>query len=1117
MSTTPEAETGAWVSGFYGSGKSSFTKYLGYAFDQGRIVDGKPFAYALANQIVDTPTSQQLKTMAAKMDAAVILLDLANQTYGTDINNVSQILYIHTLRWAGYSYFCPPLAEFEILLEKENRFEEFRSVCRELRKREWEELKKAPIVAKKVAQAAAARMGYGENIDFNKDKFLETVDDLSEKTIEIARRKSGKNYVFFVIDEVGQYLASRPTAILDMDGLAKSIRNIGKGTAFVIATAQQTLTEDNPDAALNSTQLFKLKDRFPMSVTLESSDIEEICYRRLLNKSQEGISSLNALFDVKGQRLISRTKLEKAETYESKKLDQKSFIELYPFIPSHFKILLGLLTELSRATGGIGLRSAIKVVQDIMIGKDKALLGASVGQLVTVEYFYDELRLDIEQARKSLAESARKTIDAYMNADPLYAKVAKALVITDILKDLAATPKNVTALLQNGIDESIKEDQVAAVLKDMADKDIIPIAEDGAGAFHYLSHRQEELETERRNFRPYSTDKAGLLNEVYKEIFQRVKTVTGRNCPTSTVALSNFGDETILNAGGQVKLVMAFFDQGGHEQQVQACEEASRRDTAALFVVAERPADVESNVVEVLRSRRMKESHGNDSDPESREYASDQGAQASRLENTLRNALENSLRKGEFVYQGHIEAINPQGRDGFYGEVKTRLATLAESVYSKYGEAAEAVRTETAVRFLAMNPNKPIEQKYDPLHLMRIDAGTAKISEQPALLSVQSILLRESDVRGSKLFDTFALPPYGWSKDTLLYILAAMFWGGYIELNIAGAVYQTTNKAVEEAFKNPKAFANVGVKLRQARVSDDDLIKAGSFLAQQGVMFDGYTEDAIAKGINEFCQQNSKAVLDLINKVGQVSVYGSTELRALERHLDAMKFGTVPDFIASIQKDQTKLEASMTWLSSLKKADSNDVFETIAEVRAIQGALSSLPKDGIEPQIANLNKESAEINGLLQQSGFAEQLVKYKTFLSDFDTAKRIAVNRRKDALTKELRSIDLAVNQAVQRYTLTPDETNQVRSSFQSVSLPGTEELGVLTNALLSAKEAQKLIDEAVRTVVRRRTVVEKKPRTVHIKKTISDEAALQRLIDELIQLKTEINSISEINVTVD
>ena len=92
MSTTPEAETGAWVSGFYGSGKSSFTKYLGYAFDQGRIVDGKPFAYALANQIVDTPTSQQLKTMAAKMDAAVILLDLANQTYGTDINNVSQIL-----------------------------------------------------------------------------------------------------------------------------------------------------------------------------------------------------------------------------------------------------------------------------------------------------------------------------------------------------------------------------------------------------------------------------------------------------------------------------------------------------------------------------------------------------------------------------------------------------------------------------------------------------------------------------------------------------------------------------------------------------------------------------------------------------------------------------------------------------------------------------------------------------------------------------------------------------------------------------------------------------------------------------------------------------------------
>src|SRR5215217_6259144 len=36
-------EIGVWVSGFYGSGKSSFTKYLGLAFDQHVQIDGQPF------------------------------------------------------------------------------------------------------------------------------------------------------------------------------------------------------------------------------------------------------------------------------------------------------------------------------------------------------------------------------------------------------------------------------------------------------------------------------------------------------------------------------------------------------------------------------------------------------------------------------------------------------------------------------------------------------------------------------------------------------------------------------------------------------------------------------------------------------------------------------------------------------------------------------------------------------------------------------------------------------------------------------------------------------------------------------------------------------------------
>ena len=70
--------------------------------------------------------------------------------------------------------------------------------------------------------------------------------------------------------------------ILNLDGLAKNLKRLGDGKAWIISTAQQTLTEDDPRAALNSDKLYKLKDRFPIQIDLESSDIKEICYRRLL-------------------------------------------------------------------------------------------------------------------------------------------------------------------------------------------------------------------------------------------------------------------------------------------------------------------------------------------------------------------------------------------------------------------------------------------------------------------------------------------------------------------------------------------------------------------------------------------------------------------------------------------------------------------------------------------------------------------------------------------------------------------------------------------------------------------------------------------------------------------
>jgi hypothetical protein len=104
MEAGDEHEVGVWVSGFYGSGKSSFTKYFGLALDRHILVDGQPFLRHLQDRLSKPTTKALLSTVAARFPAAVILLDLASeQIAGATFEEVSTVLYYKVLQYAGYS------------------------------------------------------------------------------------------------------------------------------------------------------------------------------------------------------------------------------------------------------------------------------------------------------------------------------------------------------------------------------------------------------------------------------------------------------------------------------------------------------------------------------------------------------------------------------------------------------------------------------------------------------------------------------------------------------------------------------------------------------------------------------------------------------------------------------------------------------------------------------------------------------------------------------------------------------------------------------------------------------------------------------------------------------
>src|SRR5690349_5791657 len=124
----PHESVGVWVSGFFGSGKSSFAKNLGYAL-QNRTVLGSKFAEIFKQQIGDSRISDLLDLINAKTPTEVILFEVAKEADIQKSNaKIIESMYRQLLNYLGYAEDFD-IAELEITLEAEGKLDQFISIA----------------------------------------------------------------------------------------------------------------------------------------------------------------------------------------------------------------------------------------------------------------------------------------------------------------------------------------------------------------------------------------------------------------------------------------------------------------------------------------------------------------------------------------------------------------------------------------------------------------------------------------------------------------------------------------------------------------------------------------------------------------------------------------------------------------------------------------------------------------------------------------------------------------------------------------------------------------------------------------------------------------------------
>src|ERR1035438_3329013 len=133
----PSESVGVWVSGFFGSGKSSFAKNLGYALEN-RTVLGDKFADLFKQQWGDSATGDLLDLINATTPTGVILFEVAKEADTRKVTQrIAELMYTVLLRELGYSEDFD-IAELEIELEGEGRLSDFIATCKTFLKKDWE-------------------------------------------------------------------------------------------------------------------------------------------------------------------------------------------------------------------------------------------------------------------------------------------------------------------------------------------------------------------------------------------------------------------------------------------------------------------------------------------------------------------------------------------------------------------------------------------------------------------------------------------------------------------------------------------------------------------------------------------------------------------------------------------------------------------------------------------------------------------------------------------------------------------------------------------------------------------------------------------------------------------
>ena len=946
-SKDPHPDFGIWVSGFFGSGKSSFAKILGYTVAN-KTVCGRPASDIFKENVNDLKLSSLLDIINRTIPSHAIIFDVSmDRGIRFASERITEIMYKALLRELDYAEDFD-LAELEITLEEDGLLEKFIETFEKIHGKPWKKRRKvhlgineASIVLHHIdPKAYPTEDSYIRSI--GKGRADITPNKLAQRAFELAERRAPGKALIFIIDEVGQYVSRSVDKMLDLQAVVQAFGNEGKNRViqkkavapfWIVVTSQEKLNEIVSSLDSKKVELARLQDRFRVAIDLKQSDIQEITSKRVLEKNNEGKKVLEKLYEDNKGRLKTFCTLEK--TNRDMSITKESFVNLYPYLPYQIDLCIDIVAGLRLRRGtyqhiGGSNRTMIKQAQQMLINPRTLLADKPVGTLITFDKVYELLYLG-----NLLPTEVTREIDnipKYLPGNERALQVAKAIALLEVVRDLPRTAHNIAVVLHPSVDADSIKDEVEKALEALEKAKIIKRSEDG---YKLMTVQEKAWETQRSELEPKRADKNNIIKESLREVFldSRLRNYRYKNIKSFGIAL--YINNEAIQPNGDISLNILIADDDEVDKKYSEARTLSNTEREKVFWVVKVTPAIDDLVAEVFRSNEMIKMHErsasqNKSSAENQACLAEEKIRCDRFKRQLRYRLAEAVQSGKGFFRGIEREGSSLGRSmeeifsQFFNEVIPEL-------YPKLEMGTRPLKGDEASQFLtAANLNGLSAVFYEGEHGLSlvIKEGSRYVPNKnaPICKEVLEYLTREhtygNKVTGNRLEDHFQGIGYGWDLEVIQLALAVLLRSGAIEITHHGRKYRDyaepdcrTILTRKPDFRKASFAPRKPLELKTVRLAADNYEK----ITGEEIDID---ENRIATAFKDVAKKEKEYLIPLIERMSMLNLPG---VELVKSHLE-----TVEGILGMSSEDCVKTLAG----------EGNSYRETSAKVRKIKEFLT---------------------------------------------------------------------------------------------------------------------------------------------------------------------------------